>query len=375
MTAARKIKICHLTSVHQASDTRIFYKECRSLAAEYDVYLIAPAKGNYIKDDVKVISLKRPKYRIIRFVFTDISLLFKAIKLNAVLYHFHDPELIFVGLFLRALGKIVIYDVHEDVNADIPNKSYLIFKSFLKVIYGFAENLAIRYGFHFVLAEKSYVPNYIHKTRDFIIVQNFVPLKELEPARVPYNEKSYSFALIGYLSARRGLPFIIEALAILKKKRILVKLICIGEINEGVNSILKQSKDWNEVKDNIEFLNYIPFPDCLLVIQNCLAGFALPENIMNHYYSYPTKMFEYLAMGLPVISSDFDLYKNVVEKYECGLTVNPESSSEIANAIEYLLEHPEKAKNFSENAKIAIKNFDWETEETNLRNYYRRILN
>lgn len=35
------MKICHLTSAHNNNDTRIFYKECVSLAKKYDVYIVA----------------------------------------------------------------------------------------------------------------------------------------------------------------------------------------------------------------------------------------------------------------------------------------------------------------------------------------------
>src|SRR5579864_5430761 len=101
MVAMNRLKVCHLASVHKATDTRIFYKECRSLSGKYKVYLIAQAKENYEKEGVHVIALKPPKNRLQRFFITDVILLAKGIRVNADIYHFHDPELIGIGLILK----------------------------------------------------------------------------------------------------------------------------------------------------------------------------------------------------------------------------------------------------------------------------------
>src|SRR5580704_12068965 len=101
MAIDQKIKICHLTSVHRATDTRIFYKECRSLAKVYQVSLIALAEKSEEVDGVKIIALKNYQNRFLRFLITDLMLLIRAIDEGADIYHFHDPELIVAGFVLR----------------------------------------------------------------------------------------------------------------------------------------------------------------------------------------------------------------------------------------------------------------------------------
>ena len=113
--------ICHLTSVHPRYDTRIFIKQCVSLAkADYGVSLIvADGKGNEEKDGVKILDIGISRFgRAGRMTRTVIAVYKKALNMNADIYHFHDPELIPAGLLLKALGKKVIYDVHEDVQVD-----------------------------------------------------------------------------------------------------------------------------------------------------------------------------------------------------------------------------------------------------------------
>jgi glycosyltransferase involved in cell wall biosynthesis len=369
----QKIRICHLTSVHRASDNRIFFKECRTLSNSYDVILIAPAGKSYRSDNVEVISVKPPPNRLFRFLVTDWILLFKAFRVKASLHHIHDPELIIIGLILKLTGKKIIYDIEEDVRADLAEKKWLPLKSIARILFVLFERLAVKY-FYLVLAEESYAGIYNKRTKKFIVVQNFVPIKDIEPGRVNYHPESNKLALVGTLYARRGLPFILEALQILKQRGIIVKLVCVGEKNEAVDRILNASKVWNEIKDQVIFKGYIPFPESIYAVTNCFAGLSLPETLPNHIRSYPTKMFEYMAVGLPVIASDFPLYKDVVEKHKCGISVSSENSHDIASAIEYLYIYKDEAEGMSRNGRKAVVEYDWETEAEKLLKLYNVIL-
>ena len=122
------MKICHLTSAHNRHDIRIFMKECRSLAkAGYSVTLLCadnnPQENN---DTVSIIPTGfSPKNRLDRLKNAKKAMLRTAISIDADIYHFHDPELLSVGLSLKKKGRIVIYDTHEDVPRQLLSKTWI----------------------------------------------------------------------------------------------------------------------------------------------------------------------------------------------------------------------------------------------------------
>ena len=119
-------RVVHLTSVHPALDVRIFHRECKSLArAGFEVTIIGPYSQDSVADHVRIKAVPAEKGRIARSTRAVWRIYREAVRINADLYHFHDPELIPVGLLLRARGKMVIYDIHEDLPSDIISKHYL----------------------------------------------------------------------------------------------------------------------------------------------------------------------------------------------------------------------------------------------------------
>ncbi len=119
-------KIRHLTSVHSIRDPRIFHKQCKSLAGlGYDVGLIACHDRAEGLDGVRIVPLDRPRGRLERMTRVRVESYRAAVRERADVYHFHDPELLWVGALLKVRGFRVIYDVHEDVPKQIMSKHWI----------------------------------------------------------------------------------------------------------------------------------------------------------------------------------------------------------------------------------------------------------
>src|SRR5699024_12254929 len=90
------------------------------------------------------------------------------------------------------------------------------------------------------------------------------------------------------------------------------------------------------------------------VIHQFLAGIALFPPTKHYMKNELTKFFQYMNAGLPIICSDFPVWKQFIETYECGIAVNPASESEIKEAIDYLRNNPDEAYRMGENGKKAV---------------------
>ena len=367
--------ITHLTSVHPRYDTRVFLRECCSLAKveEYSVSLIvADNLGDELKNDVSIYDVGKLDGRLNRVLKTTKKVFQKAKELDSDIYHFHDPELIPIGLKLKRMGKEVIFDVHEDTSSQIKNKFYIP-KPF-RAMFGFMYSILNGYiakKFRLVLAEASYEAIYKDKTQDYIILQNFPDTKFLEPYRVVERRKNGIF-YIGGVSNERGLDVTIKALKILKDRDIDFYMHYIGPI---YSQNLIADLDLEGIEDKIKFYGNMVLNEGFEISKECKVGLSVLKPVKNMQTSYSTKVFEYMAVNLPVITSNFPLYQDVVETFHTGRCIDPQDGSELADAIEYIFTHEEEAKVMGENGSRAVaEQFNWDIENRKLLALYEEIL-
>jgi len=368
------IKITHLTSVHPRYDTRIFIKECVSLAKKdrYEVNLIvADGLGDEENSNVHIIDVGKLKGRINRIFKTAKNVLTKAVELDSDIYHFHDPELIPVGLKLKKLGKKVIFDIHENIVEQIKDKEYLNYyvRNFISFVYAKYEKKALKKLDMLVLAEDSYEEYYSKLSNSTTVILNMPDIEPLKKFQVNNRNKNELF-YIGGISNGRGLDVTIEAIKILKED---IPDIFMHYIGPVYNDVL-ETIDLKGIENNIKFYGSLPLFEGLELSKTAKVGLSILKPISNYTTSYSTKVFEYMVLGLPVVTSNFELYKNIVEKYTCGLCVNPLSPQEIADAIRYIIDNPEEAKLMGENGKKAVmERYNWGEEEKKLLNVYKEL--
>jgi glycosyltransferase involved in cell wall biosynthesis len=363
-------KICHVTSVHPRYDIRIFEKECKSLSKYYDVQLVvADDLGDEIIDGINILDVGKEKNRF-RRMFISTWKIYKKIKnIDASVFHLHDPELIPVGLMLKRDGNKVIFDSHEDVSKQILAKPYLnklLLKSISKIYLIFEKFTCNK--FDYIVTATPYIrDNFLRINHNSININNFPKIGELSNQTL-WADKKDEICYIGGISINRGIQEIVEAVGILQNIRLNLGGIFIEkETRKKVSSY----KGWKKVIE----LGFIDRVAVSKVLSKSKAGLVTLHPIINYQDALPVKMFEYMIAGIPVISSDILLWKEIVEKNNCGICVNPKKSSEIAKAIKYIIEHPIEAEKMGQNGKKAILNrYNWESEEKKLITIYENIL-
>lgn len=370
------MKICHFTTVHNYFDVRILFRECRSLLnAGYEVDLIAPASEDKNVHGVNIIAIPVYKSRFSRILLGQFQVIKILLFSEYRLYHFHDPELIPLGLVLRILGKRVIYDIHENVSEQIKTKEWLPLRNIFSWIYRLIEYLPSR-TMNLILAENSYESHYKRRAKNYRIVLNMPDLRFFQEFKIlDRNGLENGIFYIGGISDNRGIFQVIKALSILKKRGHSFYFHCIGKFDEGVQEQLYRMIEFQEVSNFVTFYGYMDVKSGFEISKRCKVGISILKPIGNYVESYSTKIFEYMAVGLPVITSNFKLYRDVIERHDCGICPDPLNAPLVADAIEKILYDEKLARTYASNGRIAVESqYSWSNQEVVLLDYYKDIL-
>lgn len=366
-----KPKVCILTSGHNASNPRVFHKQAKSLAkAGYDVTFVAPDEADSVIDGVRIKAVPRLKNSLKRMTVTSARVFMAGLAEKAEVYHFHDPELIPYGLILRALGKKVIYDVHEYYRLKLESKggipSWL--RGFAARAFDLFETIASRFFNGVIVVDQVTGGKFYGRA---IQVSNYPYLpEESAQARHAGADGVFWCVYAGGLSGDRGLFKMIEAMEYVDGR---VRLVLLGRCRE---------KDWQKAKtlkgyEKVDWLGLLPWPDVMKLLPGCDLGLVLLQPTPAYLYAgeNTVKLFEYMMFGLPVLCSDFPNLTRIVEGEGYGLAVDPTSPVRIAEKIMYLMENPELRKKMGERGKDAVdKKYNWETESKKLLGLYDRVL-
>lgn len=366
-------QVVHLTSVHPRYDTRIFLKECRSLVkAGYSVSLVvADGIGDEVKDGVNIVDVGVSSGRFDRMLNVTRRVFGKAKQLDADIYHIHDPELIPYGLKLKKLSKKVIFDSHEDVPKQILYKPYLnkISRKLISQAISLYESWACR-KFDAVVAATPFIRDkFLSINQVSVDINNFPILGELANDQIDWSKKKKQICYVGAISKDRGIEEMVIAMSFQKSK---VRLQLGGFISKkNVGDVIKALPGWDHV-DALGFLDRASIRD---VFKNSITGLVVLHPIKNYIDALPVKMFEYMVSGLPVIASNFPLWREIVEGNDCGICVDPLDPQEIAEAVDHLENNPERAEQMGRNGQRAVqKLYNWSIEEQKLFNLYQDLI-
>jgi glycosyltransferase involved in cell wall biosynthesis len=364
-----------VTTAHSWGDPRVFERElaaCLEWGVEVHVFVPLaepPARSGWsAAPGLRVHPLTVPSGRMGRFV---LALgVWRAVLRHGpfALVHFHDPELVPAMALLAILRpeSYLLYDIHEDLPLQVASKPYLpaalrapiarlvtcMLRAARTLFAGFApatEAIARAWP----AAETRVLHNYPKA----LFGEGPVPL---DPHRIIY---------VGGLSRVRGTLLALAAVAAARRRIPELRLELIGWVMEpevGAAIGQAEAEGW---------CVHVPRlgPEALRA-RAAGAGVGLVTLLPrpNYLEALPTKLFEYMAMGIPVLASDFPLWRRLVEESGAGLLAAPEPDA-VARALVTLCSDPERLRRHAQAGRDAYRaRYRWEAEAGNLRWHLRR---
>lgn len=407
-------RIVHMTSAHPRYDTRIFVKQCRTLAAHgHEVSLVvADGRGDEVRDGVRIVDAGSPggrpagepgtgsagaappsrrgalAGRLERMLLATRRVAAHALALEPDMVQLHDPELLPAGLRLQRSGIHVVFDAHEDVPAQLLDKPYLppTAARLLSAAYARYERYACA-RLDGLLAATPLISARLEacnpRTLDianYPLPEEFFPVRESDGDDAGHSnndndncnagnsngnhddgEPRAQVCYVGSISAIRGVRELVHACDLLRTPTTLV--LAGGFSEPALAAEVAALPGWSRVRA----LGHLDRAGVAGVMRRSCAGLVTLLPTASYRDALPVKMFEYMAAGIPVIASDFPRWRAIVDASECGLCVDPGDPAAIAAAIDRLAGDPELARRLGANGRRAVEQrYNWRQEAQKL---------
>ncbi|MBV6425576.1 MAG: hypothetical protein KIPDCIKN_00057 [Haliscomenobacter sp.] len=362
--------VCHLTTQHTRFDPRIFQKECLGLAnAGYSVTLyVADGRGPEAIQGVSIQDIGRAGSSVVSQYKDGFRIVREAAKRKAALYHFHDPVLLPACIWLKLQGHAVVYDAHEDTPMEkLTSEGLPLIKRLVYyVLFGTMEMVGA-WMFDEVIAATPFIEKKFKRfTSRTALVANYPKVEEFEgSASMPSRE--HALCYVGAITKDRGIKEMMDVLGDFPG----LKLNLAGPVDEGLLKELSLHPNWKSV----EYLGVISRQEIVSVLNHSKIGLVILHPKKNYLEALPTKLFEYMLCGIPVIASNFKLWETLVEESGAGFCVDPFSREQLSSRIKHLLDNPEEAETMGKQGRrYVVENKNWKKEISRLLAVYERVI-
>ena len=367
-------RILLASTIHRWNDVRIYHKEAKSLSSNYDVTVMGvgePDDLKVISVNISVILMPLPK-SILQRINNALRILAKGISPQFHLIHFHDPELIWVGLILRLFRKKVIYDVHEDINAAVKIRRWIpqLFKGTIGYFAHIVELLGQQFFNGLIVAEDSYLALF-NKNKNIISVRNYVRIKP-NPILIDPNSKRILY--IGSVTIARGVGDLLKAISLLQNRDKDIGAAIIGHCPNSELKILQKLKQELPNPNAVEIIRFIDFEKIQLFVSSCKLAVVPIRREKNYEESIPTKILDYMNWGIPYVYSRLKLTEELFGIDSGGIGFDPGNVIQLKNAIHRLLTDFNLHEKLTRDCRKKVNSFNWEYEEVKLFEFYENFF-
>src|SRR6516165_2998038 len=319
-----RVLVC--TIVHHPADARIYYRQIRALLdAGHEVRYIAPAGPQDLEPEragssLQVTAVPRASGRRRAGAIIAARSALAEHAAGADLMLIHDPELL-LALPPRRRRPPVIWDVHEDTAAALGTKPWLprpLWRPTAVAVHT-AERMAERY-LHLILAEHGYVTRF---ARPHPVVPNTTYVPDV-PAPPDHGRR---VVYVGHLSPDRGVAEMIELARLLRPHGVSVELI--GPADARARAQIEPAR----AAGLLRWPGFVPNDQAMPMLDGALAGLSLLHDEPNFRHSMPTKVAEYMARGVPVVTTPLPAAAELARRHECGFVVPFGDPAAAADAV------------------------------------------
>jgi len=357
--------VCHVISGYYRNDPRIFQRQCKSLK-EVGFSVCILTNDNQPEEDLEGIPIYSTKNywsnRSRILLFARKQFFKRAIEINADIYQMHSPELLSLGIALKRAGKIVVYDAHEDLPKHIIEKDWL--PRFTRKPLSFLVEKYMNYilrSYHAIISPHSHVVDNLMKINSkTTLITNFakvLPIKEISLKEYTQRNQIICYSGTVYLHSNQ-----IPILDSLKELPDITYNIA-GYCTPSYLEVLSNHEAYNQ----LNYIGRINWTDLNEFYNKARIGVVVIDYKMNLGGKRGThavnKIFEYMEAALPIICSDYDLWQEIIDEYECGICVEPGNVKQMTEAIVFLINNPEEAYIMGQNGRKAVHNkYNWNTQ-------------
>jgi glycosyltransferase involved in cell wall biosynthesis len=342
-----------MTVVHHPLDTRILVRQIAALVdAGHVVTYAAPFSAHGVDPPVDVATIDLPRSvgrrrlgalraarRLLRQTASDYDVVL-----------IHDAELILAAASVR--DTPVVWDVHEDTAAAVTYKEWIppaldrVAAGGIRALERWAERRC-----ELLLAEAAYSERF---RRPHPVVPNSTIIEGNPPSPGPGRA-----VCVSTLTKARGALDLIEVGRMLRSHGIVLDIV--GTASADVEEQLRRA----DLDGDVRWHGRLPHPQAVERMRGATAGLSLLHNENNYRNSHPTKVFEYLAMGIPVVATPLPLVVDVLNRHDAGIIVPFRDPAAAATAVIELHQDEERRRRLGDNGRAAVlAHHNWADDAT-----------
>jgi len=361
-----------VTTGHRLEDGRIFHKEAASLARRgFEVTILGPADETP-PSRMGITFVRVPiapfRNRVVRKMALLFRIRMKSLVMNCHVYHCHEMDAVAAVLPNIFFGSKIVYDVHEhfpDNYSDHLGKPWL---TLLRILDRFVSRVV-----HLVVTVDETLARKYSDSKNVVVVHNY-PICESYSFSEQKTKKNLAI-YVGGITEERGILETIEGVALAHGKHGDLCLKMVGNfVPPEFRTVVEQKIRHVGLFNAVEIIEWGPFDGMPEMIQEGCIGLSFLKPVPRYSLAIPTKVYEYMAAGLPVVASRFENITRLLQAEQCGITAKAGDAQSFSDAICSLLENPEEMVRMGQNGRTAIRDrYNWENESRKLIGSYERI--